>query len=215
LEISRTERERWYSRETRFALSIFPLGSAKSLTYLEFGSEPFIAFDIDDFDISSLTNLRHLKFWNPSLQYLFLPRVTSKLVSLVVAVEDGQKFSFTHPCLSSLQSLTITIIPTRDQYRDVVNRENRDMELLESLSSLLPTLQDLVLLFYAFVASRVGCLARLRRLESLVYELRHPVRIIADEDPEAVLSKIFDHNPKPKIIFKYRPKPRFPACYGS
>jgi hypothetical protein len=197
--------------------SLFPLGSAKSLTYLEFPSLiPGAFHDLNEFDISSLTNLRHLRIPDSSLSTILVPRVSSNLLSLVVELEDGQNFSFAHPCLSSLQSLSITIIPAAFACKNgFTGMNNRSMELLESLTGLLPSLQDLVLLQYGFVSDRVGCLARLRQLKSLVYGQEHPIASISGDDPEVVLERVFGHKPKPKITFfrnslKLRPKPRFP-----
>jgi hypothetical protein len=223
LELMKTELDFPRRVEAPFGLSIFPLGSAQSLTYLEFDGPNFSLFDINEFDLDALTNLQHLTIYDPSLPNFLLPRVSSKLVSLVVAIVDGQEFSFTRPCLSSLQALTITIIPAHSGLNptDFEKRNDRNMALLESLSCLV-TMRDLVLLRCGFVPNRVGCLAQLRQLESLFYELEEdPDASVSDENPKLVLSRVFEHEPKPKItlikghpyrMIEYRPNTtRFPA----
>jgi hypothetical protein len=140
------------------------------------------------------------------------------------AIDGGQEFSFIHLCLSSLQSFTVTIIPAHPgQYPNDFEKWNDwNMAVLESLFCLV-TMRDLVLLRCGFVRNQVGCLAQLRRLESLFYELEEDpdASVTSDEEPKLVLSRVFEHEPKPKItlikgrphwMIEYRPHTtRFPA----
>jgi hypothetical protein len=95
------------------------------------------------------------------------------------------------------------------------------MAVLKSLSCLV-TMRDLVLVQCGFIRNRVRCLAQLRRLESLFYELEEDLDAsVRDENPKLVLSRVFEHEPKPKItlikgrphwMIEYRPHTtRFPA----
>jgi hypothetical protein len=143
-------------------------------------------------------NLRHLRLPGPvSFNHdEILSRISSKLVSLDVLVGLRGKYpppiSFDHPCLSNLQSLTVTPAPFHDFVMSHGSFDEtvvaRSIDLVEAVTTSLPDLGELVLEDTGLDIDRIQCLGKLRKLKSLIWVLSSGL-ICGEEDPECVLAK--------------------------
>lgn len=210
-----------------------PIASAQTLTTLEVYGYTFI--NANEFILTPFQNLRHLrlpKSCTPNHNVL-LSKVSAKLISLDVDLkiflEDTFRppIEFDHICLSTLERLTITVFPTQLLEKKGGHLvATRSMDLVEAVTDAnLRNLTELGLEGCGIDISRVGCLSKLEKLNSLAWAPEHKSHIIGQEDAVvAALQRAFESRVvKPKIRFAreregsridFRPDSRWPWYVG-
>jgi hypothetical protein len=193
--------------------SLFPSQSAKSITYLSLGGHMASLITTPKFNLKFFHNLEHLELRGDA--YACLSEVPTKLISLHLdgPTDVGQRpITFAHPCLSDLRSLRLRASKWDDGMKM--------LDMMEHIAKILKSLHHLILEYVVFDARRVGCLAELVQLKSLVFGC-----VIDKSEPEVLIPPVFEkHGLKPRIhIFRvshwrwdsekdseYIPKSRFP-----
>jgi hypothetical protein len=178
-------------------LDQLPIASASTLTTLRIYG---LGSDIDpDFLLTPFVHLQYLKFTDGFRDGFerVLASVFSKLISLELQIHSDdpwqQPISFTHPCLSKLEILTLEVVrkcPDTDSEKYLVHIR-RCGDLVDAMTRTLTTVQiftmDLVFLrFYA-----LEYIPRLRQLQSVTW-IQDDVMVFLYKNAREFFEHLFD-----------------------